>query len=645
MSEEDSFGPDYDEGAYLLPTVYNAAELASALENGESVKLGADITTTERFEIPADATVVIDLNGYSITSDSSIVLYNMGDLTITGEGSVESTYSNYAIRVQSGRMVIDSADISVKGSFGAISIFNGAEVTINGGSYYAKGINGMTSHTVYVKDSTLVVNGGTFDSGYSNEGIGTITGSSSTVILNDGIFYASELGKNFYMTNTVINGGSYQYDPTTLAANKNIVVNGIVTLNEETGLYDVTLTDAYLKDLISGAEEGDAIYLPAGEYTLPSLSGKTGITIEGFDGTVIGGENVSTGFGSNFGNGNTYKNLTFSGSSNGVRYSYAQGGTITFDNCTFEGDSTYGFHMDESKGATLIFNSCTFSGFNAFASDLVKVEFNSCTFLSNGNYGHTNIWSTGEFNNCTWGDNTSVSTRGDNGHLYFNGVEESYHHEFIGSAESLVTFAESVNEDGDSWSGQAVVLVDDIDLSDIDWEPIGQTGSTEFKGIFDGQNYTISNLTIDSTEETSANYSSGLFGWTEDHGTGIVIKNVNIDGATVKGNHNVAVIVGYTYDADIINCHVTNATIVCSHANEEACGDKAGIIAGYSHSAITGCSATDSTVTAGRDAGQLVGAGYTDMVTVCTATNVTVTAGSDCTGANIRNEVIGRVLG
>jgi pyruvate kinase len=50
------------------------------------------------------------------------------------------------------------------------------------------------------------------------------------------------------------------------------------------------------------------------------------------------------------------------------------------------------------------------------------------------------------------------------------------------------------------------------------------------------------------------------------------------------------------------------------------------------------------TVIAGRDAGQIVGASKTNYVTDCVATNVTVTAGGDCTGANIRNEIIGRVL-
>lgn len=136
-------------------------------------------------------------------------------------------------------------------------------------------------------------------------------------------------------------------------------------------------------------------------------------------------------------------------------------------------------------------------------------------------------------------------------------------------------FAAQVNEEGKTFKGETVLLDDDIDLNNEPWTPIGQTGSTEFKGVFDGQGYTIKNLYIDSTAETGAHYSSGLFGWLENHGDGIVIKNVNVDGATVKGNHNCAVIAGYVYGT-IENCHVTDAEIVCTHANEDACGDCTG---------------------------------------------------------------------
>ena len=190
-----------------------------------------------------------------------------------------------------------------------------------------------------------------------------------------------------------------------------------------------------------------------------------------------------------------------------------------------------------------------------------------------------------------------------------------------------------------------------MNLKDIDWEPIGQSGATQFRGVFDGQNYTVSNLTIDSSAEKGANYASGIFGWLNT----TTVKNIKVDGATVTGNGYVGVIAGYMEsipNCTISNCHVTDAIVVGVHATADACGDKVGVIAGYvgnSGSLVENCSAANSTVTAGRDAGQIVGAAIPTNIFNCTATNVKVNASTDCTdedaGKNIRNEIIGRVLG
>lgn len=187
--------------------------------------------------------------------------------------------------------------------------------------------------------------------------------------------------------------------------------------------------NAGLKNAITNATSGSQILLPSGNFSLPSLASKDGVTIVGTGDTVIGGDTVATGFGSNFGKNSTFKNLRFEGTSNGVRYSYANGGVTVFENCTFAGDSMYGFHIDGAGDATFIFNNCTFEGFNAFAGTLESVTFNGCTFKNNGNYGHTNIWSVGNFNDCTFEAGTSVSSAG-SGTIYFDGVEENYYHEY-----------------------------------------------------------------------------------------------------------------------------------------------------------------------------------------------------------------------
>ena len=273
------------------------------------------------------------------------------------------------------------------------------------------------------------------------------------------------------------------------------------------------------------------------------------------------------------------------------------------------------------------------------------VTFTNCSFTGEviTNIERETVW----YNNLV-GKPYSATGKGkliiNGSEVIANGVSLNNDGEYlISNAYGMFWFANEVNVNNNAFSGKTVKLAVDIDLANAVWEPIGQTGKTEFKGIFDGQDKTIKNVNIDKTAATDEHTSSGLFGWAESN---VIIKNVKIDGAIVKGNHNVAVIVGYTYSGKISNCHVTNADIVCTHANKDACGDKCGLIAGYAgdESRFTDCSASNSTVKAGRDAGQLIGTGYNVSVSNCSATNVTVTANGDCTGADIRNEVIGRVI-
>ncbi len=215
----------------------------------------------------------------------------------------------------------------------------------------------------------------------------------------------------------------------------------------------------------------------------------------------------------------------------------------------------------------------------------------------------------------------------------------------ISDANQLFAFASAVNNGGNNFAGKVVKLDADIDLQNKPWTPIGQTGATEFKGVFDGQNHTISNLYIDNQNE-SANCSTGLFGWIESHGNeGVTVKNVKVSGATVKGHHYVGVIVGYVYGT-IENCVVTGAEVSCTSVNDDANGDKCGGIAGYvgEDASIINCNVTLSAIDAGRDAGAVVGAAKPACVTGCTQSNNTVTANGTANGNNIRVEVIGREL-
>ena len=211
----------------------------------------------------------------------------------------------------------------------------------------------------------------------------------------------------------------------------------------------------------------------------------------------------------------------------------------------------------------------------------------------------------------------------------------------IRNASDMVDFAKEVNENHKSFTGKNVVLVNDIDLKNMAWAPVGQTGETQFVGTFDGQGHTIKNLNVVSANN-NIYYAYGLFGWL--NGT---VKNLTVDGASVTASHYAGVIAGYNELGYIENCTVKNATVTGKHVdNGDYCGDKIGGIVGFlnAHS-VKNCKVKNTTITAGRDAGQVIGCAVRGAtVENCTASDVTVTASGDCTGANVRNEIVGRDL-
>ena len=318
---------------------------------------------------------------------------------------------------------------------------------------------------------------------------------------------------------------------------------------------------------------------------------------------------------------------------------WVSNGDATFTDCIVTG--TRGIKICDQYSpevGTVVIDGCTFNGISEKPGVAIDDEDTQDMNI---------IIKNSTFINCQAGDQGLYVYETDNTlPTVSNNIVESYTSLVeIGTKEELVAFANRVNG-GDGMSGAMVKLTDNIDLAGMEWTPIGQTGTSYgatnyFQGIFDGQGHTISNMTIANTNSGN-NYAAGFFGFID--AAKVTIRNVNFDNANVKGHHWTGVVAGYL-TGNIEKCNVTNSTVSCTHANNDACGDKAGIIVGYvNNGLVNNCTASNSTVTAGRDAGQIAGASKTAYVANCTATNVTVTANDGCTGANIREDIIGRVL-
>ncbi len=221
----------------------------------------------------------------------------------------------------------------------------------------------------------------------------------------------------------------------------------------------------------------------------------------------------------------------------------------------------------------------------------------------------------------------------------------------IYTAAGLAQFAKNVNETKNNYKDYNVTLENDIDLAGNIWEPIGQTGVCCFSGSFDGNGHTIRNMYVDETADDSATNAAGFFGWTTSYA--LSYTDVKFENATVKGNQYVGVLAGYVESVGattISDIAVSNSSVSCTY-------DKAGGLIGMinpSPVVISNCTVSNTTVTACRDAGQMVGCLYTSSNTTYngTAANVTVTQNStDLTGgddgkegSNLKNELVGRVL-
>ena len=195
----------------------------------------------------------------------------------------------------------------------------------------------------------------------------------------------------------------------------------------------------------------------------------------------------------------------------------------------------------------------------------------------------------------------------------------------ITTPAELAWVAEQVNSKTQYFEDKTIRLMNDIDLSGSYWTPVGNVTdypTVTFKGTFDGQNYTISNLT--ASDDAAGYAAAGLFG--SILGT---VKNVTLKDVNIRSTHYAGAVVGYSsmHGAIIDNCHVDGGTITSvpelngtSYDN----GDKAGGIIGYyvTDDKITNCTAKNLTITAYRDLGGITGCGPQSDMIDCSVENI-----------------------
>ncbi len=165
-------------------------------------------------------------------------------------------------------------------------------------------------------------------------------------------------------------------------------------------------------------------------------------------------------------------------------------------------------------------------------------------------------------------------------------------------------------------------LVNDIDLENQEWTVIGASSTAPFTGVFDGDGYTISNLTINK----STTDNIGLFGCTNN----AEIKNLGINNVSITGKSNVGSLIGWAWGTtNIQNCTVTGTGTVTGSSY-------AGGLVGKMTGTINSCSSTVDTTSSGTGSyvGGLVGC-YNGGTIVKSYAAGNVTSGGGCAGGLI----------
>lgn len=153
------------------------------LANGAKVTVKLPADTTKDVTIPAGMTVTLDLNGYKLTNASKDTIINNGNLTITGNGTVDNVTHGKAALINYGTATLNDGNYTRskedaennsasagKNSYYTILNDKGGNLTINsaasvtnGGHFSSMIRNGGDEKSTVA--STLTINGGSFSGG------------------------------------------------------------------------------------------------------------------------------------------------------------------------------------------------------------------------------------------------------------------------------------------------------------------------------------------------------------------------------------------------------------------------------------------------------------------------------------------------
>ena len=353
----------------------------------------------------------------------------------------------------------------------------------------------------------------------------------------------------------------------------NIGSGQIITMNIDGLTINGNGKTVTIKDIESAGNGGYLI------FDATNLNVKD-LTINYADG-LVGGIGLSSG---------TISNVTFNGGNYGV-FPGANG--VTIEDCTFIGTKSSAVYYEEGRQGIVVENNIFNTADGAYAITMrsdeqftgntinkgrVNIANSSSATVTDNNFGQerfkvynaaTATISENTINNLVFNE-TNVPTESTFTEnilspeaqaaidalpaLAGEGTEENPY--TISNLAQLKAFRDDVNT-GNTYQGKYVALTADIDLNNEEWTPIGND-INRFKGYFDGNEKTISNLKV-----TGNTRYKGFFGYikgTEMSATTTPsVKDLTLDGVNVNvegDGYFVGGLAGQAY-----TCNITNVTV------------------------------------------------------------------------------------
>ena len=142
-------------------------------------------------------------------------------------------------------------------------------------------------------------------------------------------------------------------------------------------------------------------------------------------------------------------------------------------------------------------------------------------------------------NNDTRTDNTVDEETCSISYVGFDYVVDYQGNWHVYTADGLVAFQQYFDKlpNNGNALGITVMLEDDIDLSEMDWQPIGLANTKPFKDVFDGQGHTIYDMSVNKSNDYV-----GLFTRITDDTA--EVKNVVFENVTIVGGSYVGTVAG-----------------------------------------------------------------------------------------------------